>query len=863
MRLKGYGYKRSVLQSVDKTPNLVFMYRPFEGPRNDDAPRVTAVLGPTNTGKTHLAVERMLGHRSGMIGLPLRLLAREIYDRVVARAGVRAVALITGEEKLVPEGARYFVSTVESMPLERPVAFLAVDEIQLCADRQRGHVFTERLLHARGREETMFLGAETIRPLMRRLAPGIDFVTRPRFSTLRHAAPRKLTRLAPRSVVVAFSAQEVYALAETLRRQCGGAAVVLGALSPRTRNAQVALYQAGEVDYLVATDAIGMGLNMDVDHVAFAAHRKFDGRILRDLTSSEVAQIAGRAGRHMNDGSFGVTADADGFAPEVIEAVEAHRFEDLKTLCWRNPRLEFSSLSALLRSLDQPPPSRGLVRAADAEDSLALKALAKNDAIAALASHPDAVRLLWEVCRIPDYRKILADAHVSLLGGIYRHLRAGDGRLPVDWVAPRVARLDRIDGDIDTLVGRIAHIRTWTYISHCPGWLPDAAHWQGRTREIEDRLSDALHESLTQRFVDRRTAVLLRGLKRDDRLRAEVAECGEVTVEGYVIGRLAGFRFSADRAGAPFEGKALEAAARRALKPEIASRVTALIEGGNDDLAIDGDARLIWRGAAIARLAAGRTVLAPRLELIASDLLTGAASARLVVRLEAWLAGHIGRRTRPLARLADAALTGPARGLAYQLMERLGSMPRRGAAREINALAPSDRAALSRLGVRIGRQAVYLSAMLKPAPRSLRALLWAVHAGWTPVPRAPAGEALSVALDAALPRGFYAAIGYRPLGCLALRLDAVERILARGAKLSRAGPFAPTAGMAALAGCDAESFGGVLVGLGYRAEAPDGQGIVFYSPPARGRRAKRRRRRDSADPGSPFAKLAALRVAAP
>ena len=838
------------------------MYRPFEGPDHDDAPRVTAVLGPTNTGKTHLAVERMMGHASGMIGLPLRLLAREIYDRVAAKVGSRAVALITGEEKLVPKGARYFVCTVESMPLERPVAFLAVDEIQLCADDQRGHVFTERLLHARGREETMFLGAETIRPLIRRLAPGISFVTRPRFSTLSHTGPKKLTRLPPRSVVVAFSAAEVYARAETLRRQCGGAAVVMGALSPRTRNAQVALYQAGEVDYLVATDAIGMGLNMDVDHVAFASLRKFDGRTLRDLTAAEVAQIAGRAGRHMNDGTFGVTADIAGFAPDIIEAVETHSFSRLKTLNWRNHRLDFSSLAALIRELDRPPPARGLVRAPDAEDSLALKALAGNQAVAALARHPDAVRLLWDVCRIPDYRKVMVDAHIALVGRIYRHLMAGDGRLPVDWVAPQVAGLDRVDGDIDTLVGRIAHIRTWTYISHRSGWLPDAAHWQGRTRAIEDRLSDALHDRLTQRFVDRRTAVLVRGMKRDRKLDAVVAKDGEVTVEGYYIGRLAGFSFRADRASAPFEGKALRNAARRALKDEIGRRISRLLEDRGGAFAIDDHARLTWRGAPVARLVAGPAAAAPGIELIAGDRLSGAAAARVSARLEDWLGAYIERRIKPLARLADAALTGPARGLAYQLIECLGSMPRRGAAREINALAPEDRAALSRLGVRIGRQGVYLAAMLKPASRSLRALLWAVHAGWDPVPAALPGEVLSMALDSALPRGYYAAIGYRVVGRRAVRLDAVEHILARADKLSRAGPFAPTAEMAGLAGCDVACFGALLTGLGYRAASPDAQGVVFYSPPERPRQGKRKRRRAAANPGSPFAKLATLRVSA-
>ncbi|MCH9020559.1 MAG: hypothetical protein IIA73_09375 [Proteobacteria bacterium] len=499
-------------------------------PPYHDAPRLTAVLGPTNTGKTHLAVERMLGHRSGMIGLPLRLLAREVYDNVVARVGDRAVALITGEEKLVPARPRYFVCTVEAMPLDRPVDFLAVDEIQLADDGERGHVFTDRLLNARGLEETMFLGADTIRRLVRRLAPDMAFISRPRLSRLDYAGPKKLTRLPPRSAVVTFSANDVYALADVLRRQRGGAAVVLGALSPRTRNAQVALYQGGDVDYMVATDAIGMGLNMDVDHVAFAALRKFDGRGLRALTPAELAQIAGRAGRYMNDGTFGTTGDVGGLDADVVEAIEGHRFPSLRAIYWRNARLRFTSLDALIRSLDAPPPAPGLMRAPDVDDRRALGALAGEEEIRRFAANPDAVRLLWEVCRIPDYRKTMDDAHARLLGRVYTHLMQGDGVLPEDWADRHVAPFDRIDGDIDTLVTRIAHVRTWTYISHRTGWLADPGHWQARTRAIEDRLSDALHDRLTQRFVDQRGSALVRELKRGGAVSAAIDDDGAVDV---------------------------------------------------------------------------------------------------------------------------------------------------------------------------------------------------------------------------------------------------------------------------------------------------------------------------------------------
>jgi ATP-dependent RNA helicase SUPV3L1/SUV3 len=475
--------------------------------------RVTAVLGPTNTGKTFLAVDRMLGHSSGMIGFPLRLLARENYDRIVRLKGARAVALVTGEEKIAPPTARYFVCTVESMPLNRPVAFLAIDEVQLAADPERGHIFTDRLLHARGIEETMFLGSDTIRPLLRRLVPDATFESRPRFSTLTYTGPKKLNRLPRRSAVVAFSAGDVYAMAELIRRQRGGAAVVLGALSPRTRNAQVAMYQAGEVDYLVATDAIGMGLNMDVDHVAFAELAKFDGRRPRRLTAPEIAQIAGRAGRHMNNGSFGTTAEAGEIPPEMVEAVENHRFQPLASLYWRNRDLSFRSVEALLRDLDARPPDRALIRMREADDHLALAALARDPEILRMAQGPAAVRLLWEVCQIPDFRKILTEAHTRLLGHVFRHLMQPAAVLPETWVARQVERLNDDQGDIDTLTQRIAHVRTWTYIAHRGDWLTNSGEWQERARAIEDKLSDALHQRLTQRFVDRRQAALQRRLK--------------------------------------------------------------------------------------------------------------------------------------------------------------------------------------------------------------------------------------------------------------------------------------------------------------------------------------------------------------
>ena len=536
-------------------------------------PRLVAVLGPTNTGKTHLAVERMLGHASGMIGLPLRLLAREIYDRIVGRMGPRSVALITGEEKIIPPRAVYFVCTVEAMPLSREVEFLAVDEIQLCADPERGHVFTHRLLHARGTSETMLLGAATMAPLMRRLLPQAEIVDRERFSRLTYAGPKKLTRLPRRSAVVAFSADQVYAIAELIRRQRGGAAVVMGSLSPRTRNAQVALYQSGEVDFLVATDAIGMGLNMDVDHVAFAGLRKFDGRRTRFLHPQEVGQIAGRAGRYQRDGTFGVTGEAEDMDPDLVEAVEQHHFQPVTAAEWRSSRLDFSSLANLMRSLAQPPEREGLTLAAEALDETTLRQLAADPQVAERARDRSALIRLWDVCQTPDFRKTATDEHVRLVKDFFFHLTGGRRRVPEDWIARQYAALDRIEGDIDALAARLASVRTLAYVANRPDWLADPANWQGQTRGLEDRLSDTLHEKLMARFVDRRTSALMRGLRVREEMLAGVAADGAVTVEGHYVGRLTGVRFEAAQGSSVLEEKALRAAATHAVGPEIARRL--------------------------------------------------------------------------------------------------------------------------------------------------------------------------------------------------------------------------------------------------------------------------------------------------
>nr|WP_247896837.1 helicase-related protein [Azospirillum argentinense] len=817
--------------------------------------RVVAVLGPTNTGKTHLAIERMLGHRTGMIGFPLRLLARENYDRIVSIKGKNAVALVTGEEKILPPSPSYWVCTVESMPLDRAVDFLAVDEVQLCADPERGHIFTDRLLNARGLVETMFLGSDTVQPLIRRLVPRAEFISRPRFSQLTYAGYRKLTRLPPRSCVVAFSATDVYALAEMIRRQRGGTAVVLGALSPRTRNAQVGLYQAGEVDYLVATDAIGMGLNMDVDHVAFARIVKFDGFAPRRLRAPEVAQIAGRAGRHMRDGTFGTTDEVGELEADVVDRVENHQFETIKTLMWRNSKLRFDTPGFLLKSLEERPPIPELLRARDADDHLALQALVRDHEVMDLAKGRDNVRLLWEVCQVPDFRKVLSDAHTRLLGQIFRQLRTGIGRLDEDWAAKQIARLDRTEGDIDALVARIAHIRTWTYISNRPSWLADPVHWQARTRAIEDKLSDALHERLTQRFIDRRSATLARTLKDGRDLIGGVRADGEVVVEGHPVGRLEGFRFVPDAPERSEEAKSLLTAARRALREEVASRLRAFEQEPDDVFALGPDGVLTADGLPVARLGPGPSVLTPAVLPFDEGLLDQGQLDRVRVRLERWVKDRVAARLRPLLALRDADdLTGAARGLAFQLVENMGALPRAPVAPMVEGLEKADRKALSRHGVRLGVSHLYLTALAKPGAVELRGLLWAVkHRLPLPVPIPPPGRVSVEAIGA--PPAFWEAIGYPAAGPRALRVDMLDRLETELLTAAKEGRAVAEPALAQMIGAKPDELGAVMKGLGYtRSVAEDG--AVSWRRRRNPRHKPRRETPVNAD--HPFAKLRQL-----
>ncbi len=802
----------------------------------DDNRRVTAVLGPTNTGKTHLAVERMAAHSSGMIGFPLRLLAREVYDRVVAMKGAERVALITGEERIVPKDARWFLCTAESMPVDRDVAFVALDEAQLGADAERGHVFTDRLLHARGREETMILGSAALKPVVRSLVPGVEIVERPRFSDLSYAGAKKISRLPRRSAIVAFSAEEVYAVAEMLRRLRGGAAVVMGALSPRTRNAQVAMFQAGEVDYLVATDAIGMGLNMDVAHVAFAGLHKFDGKRRRRLTVGEMAQIAGRAGRHQRDGTFGGVSEEgpDAFLSEEVLAIEAHRFPTLDWLYWREGDPDLSSVDALIGSLSAPPQHETLRAAPESVDLAVLRRLAEDPAIRARAKGQ--VARLWATCGIPDFQKLGVEPHARFVSRVFGYL--SDGYLPHQWFADEVARLDRVDGDVETIAGRVAAIRTWAYIAQRGDWLADPAHWQARTMAVEERLSDALHTSLTQRFVDKRTSALMKQIGAGaGALPVEIGAEGEVTIDTHAIGRLEGFRFVVAPEARAADKRLLLATAEKRLGKERAARGSALVQAQDAAFALTSGGAVTWQDHVVARLARGRSLGRPVVALDdALDCLDPPLRRAAGERVQRWVDDAVAAQLPVIARLAamarDPAATPALRSVAGAIEAGGGIAQRLPVRAAVEALTPPDRHALRKAGVTIGALDLFDARLLKARTRPWRAALLA--AAGQKVPAAPR-EGATV-----LPRGAPGAVlaaGYRPLGAQAVRIDLVERVAraAHNARPKKGGgraPFLPDPALATSIGLEPGTIARLMTELGFR-PLPEGRWAWRGRPPAK------------------------------
>ena len=780
--------------------------------------RIVAVLGPTNTGKTHYAIERMLAHRSGVIGLPLRLLAREVYDKIVALRGPSVVALVTGEERIVPDRAKYWVCTVEAMPEGMGCDFLAVDEIQLCADPERGHIFTDRLLRARGLHETLFLGAETMRKAIAALVPTADFLYRDRFSELSYSGQKKISRMPARSAIVSFSVDNVYGIAELLRRQKGGAAVVMGALSPRTRNAQVEMYQNGDVDYLVATDAIGMGLNLDVNHVAFSATSKFDGNRMRPLMANELAQIAGRAGRHMNNGTFGVTGEAGPLHDEVLEAITENRFQPLSKLYWRNSKLQFGTTKALIASLETHTDNDWLTRVRESDDLGALKTLVEDVEVQARASDGASVTLLWDVCRIPDFRGISGREHADLLSVIYNYLHE-KGQIPQVWLARQINRIDNTQGDIDALSKRLAYIRTWTYVAQRKDWVDDHSHWRDATRAVEDRLSDALHIALTQRFVDRRTSILMRRLKQKESLVADVNKDGEVTVEEQFVGRLEGFRFQQDVSGSPDEAKTLRSASLQALTPEFHLRADRMYNAPDTEFDFTEQGGLMWGTSAVGKLIPGPDALKPHVQAFVDVEAGPEVTEKVTRRLQHFIDRKVSTLFEPLLNMQrDETLTGMARGFAFQMIEGLGLLDRADVGEDVKSLDQESRSALRKHGIRFGQFTVFMPLLLKPAPTRLRLLLWSLASGLQEFPEAPPPGLVTVPTDDKAPEGYHLKSGYRAAGERALRVDMAERLADMLRTQDTRGGFEAMADMLSITGMTLEQFANLMQGLGYRAE---------------------------------------------
>ena len=780
--------------------------------------KIVAVLGPTNTGKTYYAIERMLGYKSGIIGLPLRLLAREVYDKIVKVRGSSCVALVTGEERIVPTGAKYWICTVEAMPKNLSVECLIVDEIQLSADPERGHIFTDRLLKSRGKLETIFLGAETMRGPIKSLIPDVLVQTRKRMSNLTYAGSKKISRMPPRSAIVSFSVDNVYGIAELIRRQKGGAAVVMGALSPRTRNAQVELYQNGDVDYLVATDAIGMGLNLDVNHVAFSSISKFDGRTMRFLAPNELAQIAGRAGRGMSDGSFGETGEVAALEEDVITAIVEHRFKPLKKLMWRNSELSFFSIEALIQSLDKKTESEVLVKARESDDFIALKALSQSPDLQIRMNDTSSIKLLWDVCRTPDFRGISSVEHANLLEELFKFLHEFSA-IPDDWFGQQVKRLDRTDGDIDVLSKRLAFIRTWTYVAQRQGWLHDGRHWREVTRAVEDRLSDALHERLTQRFVDRRTSVLLRRLKQKEALLAEVNENGEVTVEGEFVGKLEGFRFQQDKETNAQEAKTIKSASLQALLPHFNLRADRLYNAPDTEIDFTDQGGLMWGDQAVGKLIAGDHIMHPKV----SPFVDSEAGTEVLSKVERRLQHFIDRKVsvlfEPLMELQkDEELTGLAKGFGFQLFESLGILRRQNVLSEVKSLDQDARALLRKHGVRFGQFTVFMPLLLKPAPTRLRLVLWALSKNLDEFPEAPPPGLVTVPVNTEAPEQYDDMSGYRNAGDRAIRIDMLERLADFLRVEDSRNGFEANADMLSITGMTLEQFANLMEGLGYSAE---------------------------------------------
>ena len=791
--------------------------------------KINAVLGPTNTGKTHLAIETMLSFDSGMIGFPLRLLAREIYDKVIKKIGPEKVALITGEEKKIPPDAKFFFCTVESMPIDKQLDFVGVDEIQMCADHERGHIFTERLLNMRGNKLTMFMGSNTIKNIISKLNDDIEFIYRERFSKLSYSGYKKISRIDRKTAIIAFSAEDVYAIAELIRRQKGGAAIVMGSLSPKTRNAQVELYQSGDVDFLVATDAIGMGINMNLDNVYFSNLKKFDGKKSRKLNLSEIGQIAGRAGRYLNDGNFGVTGQCKDINPENIDLLENHKFEEIQSLFWRNSELNFDNPLSLIKSLDEKPKENWLRKIHECEDEKALKFFLREDSLRSVNFDKQKLKLLWECCQIPDFVKKTYGNHYEVIGNVFKYLSDDKKRIPSDYIRLQLIKLDNLEGNVDSLSNRIANVRTWSYVSNKNNWVENQEYWIEKTKSLEDKLSDRLHEELTKTFIDKRASILARGLKQDMEFKTKILENNNVYVDEQFIGRINGLKLELDLKEGSLETdiKSLKKAARQTVGPELERRIKMITETGLIEL--NDNFKIYWNKFAIAKLVPGKDYLNPNFDLIVDDILEQTQKENLKSYIEKWLKNKINTVLKNLIDLKNLKeKNSSVKALAYQLYENNGVLKREQVFEYLKTLGQTERRVLRDHGVKFGRYHIFLHKLIKPAAVSLRTLLWKnYHQKYLNLK--PPAFGLNFLINKNLTnKNFMLLCGYEKFDNFFVRIDILERLFMKIINSDKEIKVIPE--MLNLLGCDKENFKKLLQKMNYKITQKNGDIFFRYFP---------------------------------
>ena len=795
--------------------------------------KITAVLGPTNTGKTHLAIETMLSFDTGMIGFPLRLLAREVYDKVIKKISIDKVALITGEEKIIPQNAKYFLCTVESMPIDKHLEFVGVDEIQMCADHERGHIFTDRLLNMRGEKLTMLMGSNTIKNIISKLDADLEFINRDRLSKLTYTGHKKISRINRKTAIIAFSAEEVYAIAELIRRQKGGAAIVMGSLSPKTRNAQVELYQSGDVDFLVATDAIGMGINMDLDHVFFSNLKKFDGKKLRKLNLSEIGQIAGRAGRYLNDGNFGITGDCKEITSEDVELLENHKFEEIRNLFWRNSNLNFNNPLSLIKSLEERPHTEWLRKIHECEDEKALKYFLREKSLINLEFNKKSLSLLWECCQIPDFVKKTYGNHYEVIGNVFSFLNSEKGQISDEFMRLQLIKLDKLEGNVDSLSNRIANVRTWSYVSNKNNWIENQDYWIEKTKHLEDRLSDRLHEELTKTFIDKRASVLARGLKQDMEFKTEIFENNDVMIDDQFIGKITGLKLELDFKKGALETdiKSLKKAARQSIGPELEKRIQIIIDTGLIEL--NDDFKIYWNNFPIAKLSVGNDYLNPNFELIIDDTIEQNPKQKLVDFIHKWIQTKINSVLKSLIDLKNLKEKNSSiKALAYQLYENNGVLKREQVSEYLKSLGQNERKILRDLGVKFGRYHVFLYQLIKPEAVSLRTLLWKnFHQKYYKLK--PPTFGLNFLDDQeSRNRNFMLLCGFEKFDNLFVRIDILERlfmqIINSNSKENKEIKMVPE--MLNLLGCSKDNFKKLLKKMGYKIFDKEEETFFKYSP---------------------------------